>query len=277
MKVPIPIAVSTGSLYPLPTLESIRRLNKLGIQDIELNLQSNEFFLTFERELSMAVLPQLLAMVERNEIRIRSIHAPSMHTERPGYNLWARLQLLIHSIDVCRLLGGDLVVVHPFHFFRIHEDALDYLAGDRFLASVLLPRLNDALNLASSVGIKLAIENIQDWQDEVFFNAPQNVSGFLQDIRHSSLGFTLDLMHAKVAGTLDEFMRSLSGDILNIHASDLLLPTKRVAIGKGIIAWDCLLPNLRALPNLRQITVELSNPQDDELIESVQFLSKSMT
>jgi len=274
----IPIAVSTGSLYPLPTLESIQRLNELGIRDVELTLQSNEFFLTFERKLSMPILPKLQALVQRGELRVCSVHAPSMPTERPGYNLWARLQLLIHSIEVCHLLGGDLVVIHPFHFFQIHEAALDYLARDSsLLPIVLLPRINDALHLAYSTGIKFAIENIQDWQDEVFFNAPENVSRFLQDMDHSSLGFTLDLMHTKVAGSLDEFIHSLSDEILNNHASDLLPPIKRVAIGKGAIDWDCLIPNLQTLPNLRQFTVELSDPQTTDIIESVKFLSSFMS
>jgi sugar phosphate isomerase/epimerase len=93
----------------------------------------------------------------------------------------------------------------------------------------------------------------------------------------SSFGCTLDLMHAQVPGVLNEFIDSLSGDIVNIHASDLLPPTKRVAIGKGIIDWERVMPKLQSLPNLRQLTVELSNPQTDEIIESVKFLSSFMS
>lgn len=273
----IPIVVSTGSLYPLPTLESIQRHKELGIQDVELTLQPNEFSLTFERKLSMPILPALLALVQNGELCVRSVHAPAISGER-CYNLWARLQLLIHSIEVCRLLGGRLVVLHPFHLFRLHENALDYLAGDRtLLQSAFLPGINAAFDLAQSANIKLALENIQDWQDEVFFNAPENISRFLQDIDHSSLGFTLDLMHAQASGYLDEFIHSLSSNIVNIHASDLLPPTKRVGIGKGVIDWNRLVPKLHTLPNLHQITIELSHPQPNELTESFEFLSASMS
>lgn len=273
MKSSIPIAVTTGSLYPLPTLQSIQHLNELGIQDIELTLQSNEFLLTFERQLSMPILPELVAMVEANELRVRSVHAPLMAAER-CYNLWARLQFLIHSIEVCRLLGGGLVVIHPFHVFRTHEDALKFLAGEcTSLPAALLPGLNDVLDMAHSVDIKLALENIQDWHDEIFFNAPQNVVRFLRDIDHPSLGFTLDLMHAQYPGFLNEFVQLLSSEMVNIHAADLLPPAKRVAVGKGAIDWKRLIPALQRLPNLRQITVELSNPQPGELTESVKLLS----
>jgi sugar phosphate isomerase/epimerase len=273
MKSSVPIAVATGSLYPLPTLHSIQHLKELGIQDIELTLQSNEFFLTFERKRSMPILPELLALVQDDSLRVRSVHAPLMDAER-CYNLWARLQFLMHSIEVCRLLGGRLVVVHPFHIFQTHEDALTYLDGDcTFLASALLPGLNDVLDLAHSAGIKLALENIQDWQDEIFFNAPQNVLRFLRDMNHPSLGFTLDLIHAQYPNFLEEFVQMLSTEIVNIHAADLLPPAKRVAVGKGVIDWNLVIPALQTLPNLRQITVELSNPQPGELTESIELLS----
>ena len=273
----IPIAVSTGSLFPLPTLESIQRLQELGIQDIELTLQSNEFFVTFERTLSMTILSELLALVQSGGLRVRSVHAPMMGAER-CYNLWSRLQYLAHSIEVCGRLGGQVVVIHPFHLFRTHEEALGYLANDGgSLHSSLLPGVEELLDQARSSNIILALENIQDWLDEPFFNAPQNMSRFLDELDHPSLRCTFDLMHAKVIGTLDEFTSSLAEYIVNIHASDLLPPIKRVSIGKGIIDWERLTPALRALPHLRQITVELSNPTADEILESVEFFSASLS
>lgn len=274
MRPSIPIAVTTGTLFPRSTLESIQQFRELGIRDVELTLQQSEISLTFERKFSMPILPELSALVQGGELRVRSAHAPMISAER-CYNLRARRQLLIHSVEVCRLLGGRLLVVHPFHMFRLHEDALEYLAGrDTLPPSALLPGMYDVLDLAHSAGIKLALENIQDWMDEVFFNAPENVSRFLRDMNHPALGFTLDLMHAEVAGFLGEFVHWLSADIVNIHASDLFPPTARVPIGKGVIGWEGLIPRLQVLPNLRQITVELSSPQPDELILSIENLAQ---
>ncbi len=273
MRPSIPIAVTTGTFFPLSTLETIRQFKELGIRDIELTLQQAEFGLTFERKLSIPILPELSALVQHSGLCVRSVHAPQINAER-CYNLWARLQFLIHSIEVCRRLGGRLVVIHPFHLFRIHEEALDYLAGEDVLPrSALLPGIESAFDRAHSAGIRLALENIQDWTDEVFFNAPRNVFRLLRDLNHPALGFTLDLMHAAVPGFLDEFMNLLKLDTVNIHASDLLPPVTRVPIGKGTIDWDHLIPKLRALPNLRQITVELSNPQPEELVRSIEILS----
>ncbi len=277
MKSSIPIAVSTGSLYPRPTLESIQHLKELDIQDVELTIQPNELFLTFERNFSMPGLPDLLTLVHAGQLHVRSVHAPTISAER-CYNLWARLKYLAYSVEICRWLGGRLVVIHPFHLFRTHEDALDYLAGDGVsLQSALLPGINDVLDQARSANITLALENIQDWQDEIFFNTPKNMSQFLKEMNHRSLGFTFDLMHAQVSGFLDAFTSSLAAYIVNIHASDLFPPTKRVAIGKGVIDWNRLVPKLQTLPNLRQITVELSNPQPGELTQSIGLLSSLMS
>lgn len=276
MKSPIPVAVSTGSLYPLPTLESIQRLKELGLQDVELTLQSSEFFLSFERKLSMPILPELLRLVRDGALCVRSVHAPSIGSAHLT-SLWARKQYLMHSVGICNLLGGNILVVHPWHLLVNQESAVDYLSGDGILLqSVLLPGLDEIVEKAQSLNVTLALENIQEWLDEVFFNAPKNMSRFLRDMNHSTFGCTLDLMHAQIPGVLDNFIDSVPEDIVNIHASDLLPPTKRVPIGQGVIDWDGLIPKLQSLPNLRQVTVELSDPQADELVESVQFLSKSM-
>ena len=276
MKSPIPVAVSTGSLYPLPTLESIQRLKELGLQDVELTLQSSEFFLSFERKLSMPILPELLRLVRDGALCVRSVHAPSIGSAHLT-SLWARKQYLMHSVGICNLLGGNILVVHPWHLLVNQESAVDYLSGDGILLqSVLLPGLDEIVETAQSLNVTLALENIQEWLDEVFFNAPKNMSRFLRDMNHSTFGCTLDLMHAQIPGVLDNFIDSVPEDIVNIHASDLLPPTKRVPIGQGVIDWDGLIPKLQSLPNLRQVTVELSDPQADELVESVQFLSKSM-
>jgi sugar phosphate isomerase/epimerase len=272
------IAVSTGSLYHLPTLESIKHLRRLGIRDVELTLQPDEFSLTFERKLSMPILEDLSAMVQSGELCVRSVHAPAIHAERSGYNLQARLQLLVHAIEVCHLLGGQIVVVHPFHLFPVHEDVLNYLSGHiTRLQSALLPGIDHAMEVARTANIRLALENIQDWQDEIFLNAPANMSKFLRDVGDPAFGCTLDLMHAQYPNTLDEFLDSLSADILNIHASDLLPPVQRVAIGKGVIDWNRIAPKIRKLPNLYQITVELSNPQDEDLTGSVKLISSFLS
>jgi sugar phosphate isomerase/epimerase len=273
----IPITVSTGSLYPFPTLESIRRLNELGIQNIELTLQSNEFFLTFERKLSMPILPELLRLIQDGKLCVHSVHAPAIC---PAHltSLWARKQYLIHSIEICNLLNSRVLVIHPMHLLVNQESGLDYLSGNGgLLQSVLLPGVDEIMEKAHSAAVILALENIQEWLDETFFNAPKNMSRFLRAMNHSTLGCTLDLMHAQVPRVLDEFIDSLSADIVNIHASDLLPPTKRVAIGKGVIDWERVLPKLQSLPNLCQLTVELSSPQTNEIIESIKFLSSFLS
>jgi sugar phosphate isomerase/epimerase len=277
MTSPIPLAVSTGSLYPLSTLKSIQELKEIDVRDIELTLQSNEFFLNFERKLSMPILPELLRLVQSGELRVRSVHAPNIPANHAG-NLWARNEYLLKSIETCHILGGSLVVIHPLHLFTTQESALEYLVGSKVsLQSALLPGIEPVLERARRSNITLALENIQDWLDEIFFNSPENMSRFLKEIQHPALSFTLDLMHAQVSGFLSEFVNSLAAEIVNVHVSDFAPPTQRVSVGRGVIDWHHLLPALQALPNLRQLTLELSNPQPGELCQSIETLSGLMS
>lgn len=272
-----PIAVSTGSLHPLPTLESIRKLRELGIQDTELTLQSNEFFLTFDRKLCMPILPELIKLVQEEKLHIRSVHAPAIFYPHAN-NFWARKEYMLHSIRICRQLGAGMLVIHPLHLLQHQEGALEYLSGNGTrLASVLLPGVEEIIETADSLNVTLAMENIQDWADEIFFNTPANMSRFLRDIDHPAFGCTLDLMHAQFPGVLDDFLECLFMDIVNIHAADLFPPAKRAAIGRGVIDWERLVPKLQSLPNLHQITVELSNPRDDDITGSVRLLSSLLS
>jgi sugar phosphate isomerase/epimerase len=272
-----PIAVSSGSLYPLPSLQSIQQLREINVRDVELTLQANEFFLTFERKLSMPILPELLRLVESGDLRVGSVHAPGVAASHAG-SLWARREYLSRSLETCQQLGGSLVVIHPLHLLSTQEAALEYLSGTGTKPRpILLPGAEEILERAYLAGITLALENIQDWFDEPFFNTPENVSRFLKEMNHPALGFTLDLMHARVVDLLDEFVEALAEEVVNVHVSDLQPPTRRVSVGKGVIDWEQLVPALQALPRLRQLTVELSNPQDGEVQESIKMLKSLMT
>ncbi len=254
-------------------MDSIRHLQQLGIRDVELTLQPNEFHLTFQRELYMPILPELRELVESEQLRVRSVHAPAIFHAHANH-LWARKQNILYAIEICRQLGAGILVIHPLHLLQHQEIALEYLAGNETcLQDALLPGTNEIMEIAQSAHVLLAMENIQDWVDDIFFNTPVNMLKFLQDINHPSFGCTLDLMHAQFSGLLDEFIESLSADIVNIHAADLALPAKRAPIGEGVIDWESLVPRLLSLPNLRQITIELSNPQDADITGSIQFLS----
>ncbi|MCP4539429.1 MAG: sugar phosphate isomerase/epimerase [Chloroflexi bacterium] len=267
----ISLTVSTGSLWPMTTSESIHILQELTLSDVELTPQMDEFRLTFERELQLPLYSDLVSIVESGDLTVHSMHAPHLNAEH-GHSLRIRGEYLAHSLRICRLLGGSTLVVHPFHLFKSYELTLDYLSGTtRDVWDVLLPDMRALFEQARADNVVISVENVKIWQDddEHFFNEPVKAKRFIDDVAHPNLGFTLDVIHAQLGGCLDEFLETLAHSIINIHLADLVPPMRRVPPGEGILVWEKLVPTLKQLPNLRQITIELTRAAPAEIARTV--------
>lgn len=271
----IPLAVNTGSFWPATTKESIRSLRGITLSDVELTLQAQEFYLTFNRGLYMPLLESLMEMVKSDDLRVHSVHAPNMNAEH-GHSFRAREEYLIHTLRICRLLGGKIIVVHPFHLFKSYEGTLDYLVGSvPNVWDVLLPGIREVLEQAYAEDIVISVENVKVWGDDEtgFFNIPANVKRFIDDIGHSSLGFTLDIIHAQLSRNLEESLDMLADSTVNLHIADLVPPARRVPPGEGTMDWEKLVPLWKRLPNLRQLTIELTQAEPAEVVRAVSFIS----
>lgn len=266
-----PLAVTTGSFHPLPTVESLRLLQSLGLTEVELTLQADEFYIDLARSVQYAPLPFLVEQSQAGALRVHSLHATLLGRDQ-GYSLAARLEYLARTVDLAVLLGAGQLVVHPSHLFHSYEATLDFLAGETPLPAALLPGLGSVFETARAAGLLLALENIQHWNDQPFFSDASNMRRFLDAAAGLPISATLDLMHAAYAGGLNEFFELLPEAISNVHIADWLPPVRRLPPGQGVLNWPRLLPALRALPNLRQWTLELANPSESELLESVEFL-----
>jgi len=268
--------VATGSLWPASTEKSIQILRGLALRDVELTLQTHDFYLTFGRELEMPFYSDLTAMIEAQELRVRSVHAPCMGTHH-GYSLRARGEYLAHSLRTCHRLGSSVLVTHPYHLFKSYEGALGYLVGDiPDVWDALLPGVRVALRQAEADGVAISMENIKVWQDDDtgFFNAPHHVERFIDDVSHPKLGVTLDVIHAQLMGCLDQSLETLAHSIVNVHLADLVPPARRVPPGEGILPWRKLVPILRQLPNLQHVTIELTQAEPADVARSVDFVSR---
>jgi len=80
----VPLAVTTGTLWPAATLESIRLLRENGVSDIELTLQSHEFCFNFKRELQIPIFEHLIEMTGSGVLKVRSLHG----VRRPERDCW---------------------------------------------------------------------------------------------------------------------------------------------------------------------------------------------
>jgi sugar phosphate isomerase/epimerase len=253
-----------------------RAVSELEIGDIELTLQENEFRLGFDRSLRMPLYHDLVEMVQEGVLSIRSIHAPNMNAEH-GHSMGARLEYLWQTLEKGCSLGAKVIVAHPFHLFTSYEAAVDYIGGNfADLEQALLPGLRSLLDRADGYDMIVSLENVKIWADDGkdYFNRPENISRFLTDLAHPAMGVTLDIIHARLIGSVNDFLEKLEGRIVNLHLADLELPARRVPPGEGVIDWMDLLPVFARLPNLRQLTVELTQASQEEVKRSVDRLTE---
>ncbi len=270
----LPCAITTGSFWPVDTRQSISILREIGILDVELTLQANEFRLGFDRSLQMPLYPELHQMVQKGALYIHSVHAPHMDAEH-GHSLRAREDYLRHTVETAHSLGAQVIVVHPFHLFTSQEAASAYLRGDLSVVDqALLPGIRSLLDQAGTYGIVVSMENVKIWVDDEkdYFNEPDNVRRLITGLAHPMFGVTLDIVHAGPIGHLDTFLDRTGKDIVNLHLADIELPYGRVPVGEGIIDWPVLIPKIAQLPNLHQVTVELTQATPDEMIRTYKVL-----
>jgi sugar phosphate isomerase/epimerase len=73
-------------------------------------------------------------------------------------------------------------------------------------------------------------------------------------------------------GCLDESLDILADSIVNLHVADLVPPARRVPPGEGVLVWEELVPVLKSLPHLRQVTIELTRAGHDEIARAADFM-----
>ncbi len=270
------LSVATGSFWPLPTLESIRLCQADGCGQIELTLQIHDFILDMRRNLRAPHEQPIREMVEGGRLVVSSVHAPHIVTEH-GFSARARLDYLSHALRLCDRLGAKVLVVHPSHLFTSFEGSLDYLGeNSKNVWAALLPGMQDLLDSARSAGVALSLENVMIWEeDRPYFNDPTNLARFLKDLDCPSFGVTLDILHAAMAGGVSGFIEGIPGQINNLHLSDFTPPDHRVVPGKGCLDWQDLLPRLRALPNLKAATIELTGASSADLFQTIHWLTRN--
>lgn len=267
------ISVSTGSLWPKTTEDSLKILSELSISQIELVLQRHDFFMTYSGNFKITWQSVLIPAIEDGRFHVRSVHAPLMDAEH-GHSNKARLLYLERCIALCAELNSPVLVVHPFHLLENYERTLEYLSGKiDDVNKILLPGVRDALDFAHQLLVDVALENVKLWASDTtgYFNSPSNILRFFNDIDSPALMFTLDIVHAQLNNSLWKFLTILTPYIVNVHMAGLTALGQRGMLGQGELQWSQLWLHLLHLPAIKTLTLELTQATLYEIQESFYF------
>ncbi|ALG85886.1 sugar phosphate isomerase/epimerase family protein [Gordonia phthalatica] len=214
MRFPIPIGLSTASVYPQNTEAAFGYAADLGFDGIEL--------MVWGESVSQNVA-QVAHLSQRYQVPVLSVHAPCLIISQ---RVWGRdpKAKLRRSVQAAEDLGASTVVVHPpFRWQRDYVRAFDDLV----------------LELEASSDVSVAVENMFPMRADRIFGAGErsarrlidrggkpgaSASAFGKSIDPTDDGYdhyTLDLSHAATAGVDALALQSRMADGLeHLHLTD---------------------------------------------------------
>jgi len=193
LRFPIPIGLSTASVYPQNTEAAFAYANELGYDGVELMVWG---------EAVSQDIPQVARLSQKYQVPVLSVHAPCLLISQ---RVWGRdpKAKLARSVRAAEELGASTVVVHPpFRWQRDYVAAFDDLVAE----------------LESTSDVSVAVENMFPMRADRLFGGGTrpaqrmaqrgggpgvSASAFGKPIDPTAVGYdnyTLDLSHVATAG-----------------------------------------------------------------------------
>lgn len=168
---------------------------------------------------SASAASETKSVVEDNGMRIRSVHSPcegdwdiSSESDRIRER---SVHEVILSIEHCRDMGGELVVVHPGRAVLSRGEAA--VAEEQRRIGNSIRSLKNIQQAAADHGMRIAVEN--QWSTEVGSKEPHFLQ-LLDTLDPRICGLCFDSSHANITpGTLELF-RKITHPIITTHLSD---------------------------------------------------------
>ncbi|HEX4721809.1 MAG TPA: sugar phosphate isomerase/epimerase [Pseudonocardiaceae bacterium] len=191
---PIPIGLSTASVWPRPVEVGFRLAADLGYDGVEVMVWTDR---------GSQDLAKLRRYARRYRVPVLAVHAPCLLiTQR----VWSPdpAERLRRSVRVAGELGAGTVVTHPpFRWQRRYTDVFPDLVAE----------------LTDSSGIAVAVENMFPVRRKLV-----SVSAFVPSIDPTDPGhrhYTLDLSHTAAAG-MDalELADRMGANLTHVHLAD---------------------------------------------------------
>ncbi len=248
------IGLSTASVYPESTASGFELAARLGYDGVEVMVGIDPL---------STQIDAIQRLVDYHQLPVLAIHAPCLLiTQRVwGTDPWEKLE---RSAEAAKVLGADVVVVHPpFRWQR------DYARG--FVEGIA--------RLEAETGVVFAVENMYPWR------APgRGLQAYApswdpteQDYAHT----TLDLSHSSTAEQdCVELAETMGKSLTHIHLTDGTGSAKdeHLVPGRGNVGAAEFLRHVASTGFPGEIVVEINTrkassreERDKDLRESLEF------
>ena len=232
---PIPVALSTASVFPERTADAFELAARLGYDGVEVMVTADPV------SQDAGVLQRLS---EYHDVPVMAIHSPCLLITQGvwGREPWAKLE---KSADVAHTLGAKVVVVHPP--FRWQRDYVrDFESG--------------LAKMESQTGMTFAVENLYPLRPGVSDVAAWGPHW--NPVELDVAQATVDLSHTAVSDSDAIAMaKQLGSRLAHVHLTDGIkpgLPDEHLVPGRGSQPCRELLELLPGLGYTGMVVVEIS-------------------
>lgn len=190
---PVPVALSTASVYPLTVHDGFAVAADLGYDGVEVMVTHNA--------LSQDG-PALIQLSERYQQPILAIHAPTLLlTQQVWGSAWNKIE---RSARLAAEVGAEVVVAHPP--FRWQNDYAETFA-------------HGVRDIAAAFGVRIAVENMYPWRvrgREALAYLPH-----WDPVGQDYADVTWDFSHAATADVSSlSAVRELGSRLCHVHLTD---------------------------------------------------------
>jgi len=250
-------------LFPRASIEEMVKLSaKLGVESVEIIFDVPHFLPEFD----MREVKDLRELINLYELEV-AVHASIWDINPASHHREVRKLAIAQvkkSIDVCRRLGGEVVVVHPGHCPIREVEELLKGARDRYREFV-----EECWKHARGQGITFTVENID--RADFPYSTVDEIKQLAEEF--DGLGITFDIGHAYLARRREgakapekEIVKAIkkAGDHLaHVHIHDNEgLGDDHLPPGDGDIDFRPIVDVLKSMRYDGQLIVELWDPKN---------------
>ncbi|QAY69359.1 sugar phosphate isomerase/epimerase family protein [Xylanimonas protaetiae] len=241
MAPPIPVTLSTASVYPRRAAYAFESAAELGYDGVEVMVWSDP---------ATQETASLQRLSRHHGVQVRSLHAPTLLVSQ---GVWGRdpATKLRRTVDMALELGAGTVVVHPpfrwqYRYARGFQDQVRELTAES--------------------GVVLAVENMYPWKARS--RSDRHYVAYLPGWDATEFDYanvTLDLSHAAVAqqGGMD-LVHAFGDRLRHLHLADGTGAPRDEHLVPGRGSMDCaaVLTHLARTGWRGDVVVEISTRRD---------------